>query len=144
VIQAVDSNVFIYALDGEGALSSQARALLSELEMSGFVASQVVLTEVLCKPARVSAELGTRAREFLASFQRLKWVDIDAGVAERAAWLLAAHAGKLKPFDALHLASALQAGASVFWTNDQALAGLELRGLQIQTLGLVGSLGANH
>ncbi len=134
-MRAIDSNVFIYALDGQADLSQRARALLSECELAGeFVASQLVVMEVLRKPLEASPELAGLAQQFLTSFQRLWWVSVDADVAARAAGLLASNGKKLKPLDALHLASALSAGADEFWTNDAELIAVAVPGLTIRRL----------
>ncbi len=69
-------------------------------------------------------------------FSVCQFVDLNRGVFERATQLRAG--SPLKTPDALHLAAAIEAGCSEFWTNDKKLiqaAGKSLSVLDWTTLG---------
>lgn len=133
----LDSNVFIYALSRDGAWSEAAVAVLRQLESGGAtgVASVLALSEVLAHPFRVSAEMGEAAQLFMEGLEGLDYVAVNEEVAIRAARLRAQHGIKLSTPDAIHLASAMAAGAEVFITNDHALLKLKLEGLHIRLVG---------
>lgn len=59
---------------------------------------------------------------FLAHFPNLTLVDVTRDIARRAAQLRARH--RLRPADAIQVATALTQGASAFVTNDRGLARL--------------------
>ncbi len=116
---AFDSDALIYAATagGEGA-QSHADALRTAL-LSGppftHCGSVLLLPEVLSKPIR----LGLNAEsELLQTYlNRLELVEISTDLAVLATQLAAAY--RLKAPDALHLASAVHAGADAFVTNNR-------------------------
>lgn len=82
--------------------------------------STITLTEVLVHPLRNGdAALAHRYLDILLHAPTLAIAPITADIAERAAYLRAAH--NLRTPDALQVATALQAGASSFVTNDVRL-----------------------
>lgn len=120
---AIDSNVLIYLLEGDPGLGPSAAELLDAAESGrmDLSMSALALAEVLAGPARS----GDAARfEVLASELRDLPVTIralDQPIAEDAAWLRGAGMGLE---GAVHLATALASGASVFVTNDRRISSL--------------------
>ena len=126
---ALDSNVFIYILEGSP-LGERAHALFTALEEGRLRVSlsSVGLAEILAGPARQQdvAIFETYAAE-LRAIPNLRIVPVDAAIAADAAWLRGARAMAL--IDAMLLASARAAGATAFVTNDRrirSLPGLEV------------------
>lgn len=134
---ALDSNIFVYALDPQSAWNLPAVTIFKQLEagtMTG-VASVLALSEVLTYPFMKSQVLGEGAQLFMEGLLGLDYISTDAEVAIRAARLRAQHGRKLDTPDAIHLATAEIAGAEYFVTNDHALQRLAPAGLKIHLLG---------
>jgi predicted nucleic acid-binding protein len=98
------------------------------------VTSTVTLIEVLTQPLRHGdAALAAQYRSLLLNNQGLGMRAISVAIAEEAARLRATY--RLRTPDAVQLATALDAGASAFLTNDARLAAiLELRVLVLDQL----------
>ncbi|HET7770141.1 MAG TPA: PIN domain-containing protein [Chloroflexota bacterium] len=87
------------------------------------VTSVVTLLEVLVHPLRDGdTQLAQQYRDILLGAQGFTTVGVTAQMAERAALLRAAHT--LRTPDAIQLATALDAGATAFLTNDEQLPSL--------------------
>lgn len=118
---AIDSNVLIHLLEETGPRARVAGELIDAIEAGRVHGSMATLglAEVLAGPARHAD--GARF-ELLAAEVRsigLRFISLDAKVAEDAAWLRGAQALGLA--DAVHLASARVAGATAFVTDDQRI-----------------------
>lgn len=117
---ALDSNVLIYLLEADPSLGPRAAGLLDAAEVGRLDLSMatLALAEILAGPART----GDAARfESLTHELRDLPVTIrplDQAIADDAAWLRGAGLGLE---DAVHLATAIAAGASVFVTNDRRI-----------------------
>jgi predicted nucleic acid-binding protein len=114
----IDSNIFIYWLEGESPFHTQATELLKEILDKGYnaVCSSIVMTEILAKPgASVEALLKLP----------VTWQDCTLGIATRAGQLRQSNPS-LKTPDAIHLATALEAGALKFFTHDAVLRKIKL------------------
>jgi predicted nucleic acid-binding protein len=119
---AIDSNVLIYLLEGSGPRAESAARLVDAIgrgEVEGVLAS-VGLAEVLVASAK--ADNGPVFEETAATVRDLGLhiVTLDAAVAEDAAWIRG-RTGASMP-DAIHLACAIGAGATIFVTNDRRMA----------------------
>ena len=115
-MDAFDADVLIYAVIPAHPLGRKVRRLFSDVtDRKVGVGSVVLLPEVLAKPMRdgVTDEL----TELVELLSRLDLKPADAVVAELAASLAAAH--RLHAVDALHLATAVAAGADRFLTNNR-------------------------
>jgi len=120
-VDAFDADVLIFAAVPEHPLGRRVRALFpSEPTVTtGVVAgigSVLLIPELLAKPMRHSAETEIEALAVLLA--RLDLRPVDEAVAELAAALGALHG--LRALDAVHLATAVAAGAERFITNNSS------------------------
>ncbi len=118
---AIDSNVLIHLLEEDGPRAAVAAELVDAIEAGQIRGSMATLglAEVLAGPARHAD--GTRFELMAAEVRSLglRLVPLDDKVAEDAAWIRGVQALGLA--DAIHLASARSAGATVFVTNDRRI-----------------------
>jgi len=119
----LDSNVLIYHLEAHPLYLPLTRRILSGIEQGrwGGVISTVSLMELTVLPWRLQKpRLALEYEALLAKFPNLNLVDVDRSVARHAAQLR----GQLgcQPPDAILVATALVAGATLFVTNDTRLA----------------------
>lgn len=122
---AFDADVLIYSAVPDHPLGTKVAPLL-EIEDGRCVGSTLLLPELLIKPTRLGQAAERRA--LLAALARLELIAPDEAVCRLAVSLGAAYG--LKMPDAVHLATAVQAGADVFVTNNRKDFGekvLELR-----------------
>jgi predicted nucleic acid-binding protein len=128
-IVLVDSSALVYMVEGEG--SSPRRAAVERFfeeaasRGSRLVASTIVWTELLEGPLSAGeSELAAAYRSILADSSRIALREVDVAVAEAAAELAAALPGskrrRLSSGDLLHIATAIEIGASAILTNDEA------------------------
>jgi predicted nucleic acid-binding protein len=121
---ALDSNVLIYLLEGSGPRAESAAQLVDAIgrgEIEGVLAS-VGLAEVLVSSARTDD--GPLFEQTAATVRDigLRVVALDWQAAEDAAWIRG-RTGASMP-DAIHLACAVQSGATAFVTNDRRMPSL--------------------
>lgn len=119
---ALDTSPFIYHLEDVAPYSALTEALFAWITRPGrqAVTSTLTLLEVLVGPYRARDE--ARVNEFyarLTTFPHLAWIPLSLEIADRAAGLRAAHG--LRVPDAVQLATARAAGATLFLTNDRRL-----------------------
>lgn len=124
----LDSCILIYALEDAGPRGDVVRRLLRGTEET-VASSPLALQECLVLPIR-DRNLEVRDR-YLALFDHLESIALDAGVFVRAAELRADFG--IKTPDALHLAAAQIAGCSELWTNDRRLLAAS-RGLAVDVI----------
>jgi len=120
-MDAFDADVLIYAAVPDHDLGRRVRALFpAEPTMtSGAVAgvgSVLLIPELLTKPIREGAEAEIEA--LTALLGRIDLRPVDEATAELATVLGAAHG--LRAADAVHLATAVAAGADRFITNNSS------------------------
>lgn len=118
----VDSMVFVYHFEGSREFGPAANSLLeaAELGRCRLAASALALLEILVVPKRMGrGDLCRRYRDLLESFPNLDFFELDSDTAERAAELRARY--DLRTPDAIHLATALAAGAQTFASEDRRL-----------------------
>ena len=114
ITTALDADVLIYAAARGHPLGEQVRQLLTE-PPGPLIGSTLLLPELLIKPSRngTAAEL----EELLACLSYLQLLAADAEICMLAVTLGADY--RLKSMDAVHLATAVHAGAEVFLTNNR-------------------------
>lgn len=120
-MDAFDADVLIYAAVPGHALGRRVRALFPSeaTTTTGAVAgigSVLLIPELLSKPIRDGA--GSELEALAALLGRLELRPADAALAALAAALGAAHG--LRAADAVHLATAVAAGADRFITNNSS------------------------
>jgi len=119
---AFDANVFIYLFEGSGTLSEVAASVLdaiSDGRATGLTAT-IALSEVIVGPVRAGEE--TMAERYLDAIRSVEHLDVVPATVE-----IAADAGFIRGrkgltlADAVHVATARAAGASVLVTNDRRI-----------------------
>jgi len=129
----VDTCSVIYAVERIEPFFSASAPLWAALSAGrqSVVTSELALMEVLVKPLRIGdAGLVTLYRNVLLSTVGLTCLPVGLAVLEAAAGLRARH--NLKTPDAIHAATALQAGCVMFVTNDAAFR--KVPGLNVEVL----------
>lgn len=122
MIAAIDTNIFIYALEDDGKLGEAARKLFKKVFEKKYQVFTSVLTiqEVLVAVYKArEKEKITTYLEFISANGLIIVVDMDREIAIKAAELRANY--NIKTADAIQLATALQAEATVFFTADKGL-----------------------
>ncbi|MEX2547010.1 MAG: type II toxin-antitoxin system VapC family toxin [Chloroflexota bacterium] len=118
----IDSNVLIYLLEGSGALADTSAALLDAIaagEAEGVLAT-LGLAEICSGPARADdPAMVERYADELSSLENVRLMPLDREVAVEAAIIRGSTS--LSIADAVHLASARSAKATVFVTNDRRI-----------------------
>jgi predicted nucleic acid-binding protein len=118
----LDTNLFIYAVEGYAPEETFVRELFAALERGELAAatSELALAEALVRPFALGREdVAATYAELLSPSDRLAVVPVDRAVLVEAARQRAALGLRLP--DAIHVASALAAGCGVFLTNDRRL-----------------------
>lgn len=118
-MDAFDADVLIYAAVFDHPLGRRVRALFPTEPLEGpsvGVGSVLLLPELLTKPLREHAE--DEVAELSALLGRLDLLPTDEVTAELATALGAAYG--LRAVDAVHLATAVGAGADRFLTNNRS------------------------
>jgi predicted nucleic acid-binding protein len=120
-MDAFDADVLIYAAVADHPLGMRVRALfpIEPVERTGTIAgigSVLLLPELLTKPLREGAR--AELDELGALLSRLDLRPVDESIADLATALGAAY--RLRAADAVHLATAVNAGADRFITNNAA------------------------
>lgn len=133
---ALDTAPIIYYLEANPEFGPIIRPVLDAVirgEVQAVVSSLIV-TELLVHPLRANnTTLLARYEELLEGTPSLSVLDLTTTIAKTAAMLRAAY--NLKTPDAIHVATALEAGVEVFITNDGALKRvLEVKVLTIHDL----------
>ena len=118
---ALDSNVLIYLVEGATGRGEIAGRVVSTLLAQGteMVLATIGLSEVLTGPARAGDVVGFESLADELRGMGLRLVPLDASIAEDAAWLRGR--AQLDLVDAIHIASARAAGATLFLTNDRGI-----------------------
>ena len=135
ILYGIDSMVFVYHFEGNEEFGPAAGRLLRSAEEGEcrLVCSIVSLLEVLVVPKRQGREDLCRIyREVFESFPHLSMLPVDADIAEIASDLRSVH--NLRTPDAIHLATAMHAGAVAFVSQDGRLKGIQPKGLKVLQL----------
>lgn len=122
----LDTSIFIYHLEANPRYLPLTQLLLKSVEAgqcSGVV-STVALMELTVHPWRQNrADIARQYEALLVNFPNLTMVDVSREVARRAAQLRATY--KVRPADALQVATAKISGATLWVSNDKILTRLE-------------------
>jgi predicted nucleic acid-binding protein len=119
---AFDANVFVYLFESTGHLATAAIAVVNAVSarrLTGVVSS-VTVAEVIVRPVRIGDEtMGERYADAIRSIENLHVVPVTLEIAVEAGFVRGRTSLTLA--DAVHLATARQAGATAFVTNDRRL-----------------------
>lgn len=118
---AIDSNVLIYVLEGHERFGRKAAAVIDSIDADDVTGAMATFgeMEVLAGHARAGdASRFERVADEIRSIG-LQLVPLDSSIAADAAWLRGT--SSLRPGDAIHVASARNAGATVLVTNDDRI-----------------------
>ena len=118
----IDSNVLIYLFEGSGRMADRAAAVVDGIAAgeAGGVMSTLALAEICAGPAMAGEpDLVERYADELRSLENFRLIRLSPEVAVDAASLRGG--STLTLADAIHLASAVSAGATAFVTNDRRL-----------------------
>ena len=117
---ALDARVFIYQLEANPKYLLQTKTIFSWLELpeSSAATSTITMTELLVVPYRErDAQLVDDFNGLLSTYPNLDWIPPSLEIADLAARIRALHG--LKTPDALQAATAVNAQATAFITNDK-------------------------
>ncbi len=119
-MDAFDADVLIYAIDSTNRLGDGVAALLRKPtsdDTPGYcgIGSVLLVPETLAKPMRLQRQ--SEVTQLSSVLARLDLRPFDRFSAELATHLCARY--RLKPIDAAHLATAINAGADRFITNNR-------------------------
>ena len=125
-VLGLDTSVFIYHIEAHPVYLPLTQEVLTGVQAGNWqaVTSVITLMELTVHPWRLN--LPSVAKEYealLIGFPHLTVADVTKEIAQQAAQLRA-HA-RLKPADALQVATALVHDATAFVTNDKSLRRLE-------------------
>jgi predicted nucleic acid-binding protein len=129
----LDTNFFIYLYEGQGPLAARARQLSRAFiaRRDEILTSVMSVGEVLVTPLRQSDfALAHRYRQLFRSPGIVVLPFIEQAAEAFARIRIG---GKVKPPDAIQLATAATAGCDLFLTNDDRLQGLTVPGIHFET-----------
>jgi predicted nucleic acid-binding protein len=115
---AFDSDVLIYAADANHPLGRRVAWLFDvdpEVQQFIGVGSVILLPEALAKPIRLGQ--GDESLALIGFLGRLELLTVDGATARLALSLGVSY--RLRAADAIHLATAIKAGADQFLTNNR-------------------------
>ncbi|MCO5207135.1 MAG: PIN domain-containing protein [Anaerolineae bacterium] len=121
-IVGIDTAPFIYFIERNDNFHTIVQPVFAALDAGTLqaVTSTITLAEVLVQPLRNNRpKLAQRYREILQDSVGLSLINVTPDVAERTAQFRAAY--QLRTPDAIQIATALQANATHFLTNDRQL-----------------------
>lgn len=121
-VAAVDTNCFIYYLEGGPWAQELKNDLFAPLEQGIFraVTSILTLAEVLVRPKSLGREdICEEYETLLCSYPNLQIIPVNVDIAVRCAEVRARY--HVRTPDALQLATALENEATLFLTNDLSL-----------------------
>jgi predicted nucleic acid-binding protein len=113
----LDSNVLIRLIEGDHAARNPIERRLAPEPQ--FITSQLSRLECRCRPMRDANATLLGLYDAAFSARELRLIELDAQVIDQATTIRATQ--NLKAPDALHLATALVSGATVFLTGDKQL-----------------------
>jgi predicted nucleic acid-binding protein len=118
----LDTPIFIYHLESNPSYSHYTKDILLAIEDGQIeaVTSIITLLEINVRPYQLGRrDIASKYEALLVNFPHLTIMDVNRDVVRRAAQLRAEY--RLRPADALQVATCLLNGAQVFLTNDRRL-----------------------
>jgi len=120
-----DSNVFIYAVEGDEAISTQIQTMLKKARghPGTVITGEVTLLEVLSPTKGGRKRTPNFKRRYLDLMVWSRFIDLQpitrAVIYETVALKSTKVTGKLQFPDAIHLATAIRSGCTIFLSNDR-------------------------
>lgn len=133
-----DTNILIYALESECEFSERSKDIMLQGEHEGAALSVLVWQEFMNGLKKSDVFVFEKIKRILSSFGNTKFVGVDQKIAEKAVTLSRNSSTKLRNYDAILVATAIEHGASEFWTNDKELLSLKID--EIKMCPLVGRM----
>lgn len=118
----LDTVVFIYLFENKGILGKRAERILKSVEKGEMEAvfSSIGIIEILTGPKKLGRDdLAVQYKELIIGFPHLTIGGINERIVDIASDFRARY-GIATP-DAIHLATALDFGAEIFFTNDKSI-----------------------
>lgn len=128
-----DTNILIYALEGQSQWSDPAQAIVRQGEHDSAVLSILAWQELLTGAALNNRDTNQLAT-ILDTFSNTQFVDVTQSICRIAVSLTQQFGHQLYGYDAIHLATAIEYKANVFYTNDKQLLKIHLDQLEIKVL----------
>ena len=121
MIVYLDANIVIYLVENHPVWGPKALARITQLKASGdqIAVGDASRLECLVGPYVLGDQAALADYASLFQDPGVTVFPLTSTVCERAARIRAAH--RIKPLDALHLATALEHGCGLFLTNDSDL-----------------------
>lgn len=115
-----DSNVLIYALEGDSEFSANAQDVILAGERHGASLSVLTKQELLSGVILHEGEMD-KVRDSLESLKSTRFVSVNDEVIEKSLKLTEKYGKKCYGYDAILLATAIVSGADRFYTNDHEI-----------------------
>lgn len=128
-----DTMLFIYWVEDHKVYAPQVQAIFERLRKRGdrLCTSVFSVGEILVGPYKQKqTELAAKIKAYFQA-PRVELLPFTADAADRYAQIRATH--RVTPADAIHLASAAEAGVDLFITNDRGLHGIVVPGIHFIT-----------
>ena len=125
-----DTMLFVYLLEGSPQYSPKVAKIYTAMQQRGdrLYSSALAKGEILIKPLQQERPGRADAVEDFFAPENVTLLSFSASTARKYAEIRAQW--KVRPPDAIHLACAAEAGIDLFLTNDQALIGKHVEGIQ--------------
>jgi len=123
---ALDTCVLIYYLEGHPVFNSATEAIITGVVrgLNQATVSTMALLELQVGPyAKGLSDMAEEYYDMLGSLPNFHWIPLTYAIADRAARLRAEH--YIETPDAVHLATAMDSGATLFVTSDRDLPEIE-------------------
>lgn len=134
-----DTNILIYFFEGNVEFDDHSHRVLARGGAEGMTLSELVRYELLSGIALTTPDR-LPAMELALEELGAVFAKIEKSTSRLAAHLTAQYGRKVKGFDAIHIASAIENGATEFWTNDQSLVGAGVTEVAVRALSEASSI----
>ncbi|HEY2117005.1 MAG TPA: PIN domain-containing protein [Candidatus Angelobacter sp.] len=125
-----DTMLFVYWLENHPVHAKRVQHILSKMEerQDRLCTSAFTVAEVLVGPYKVGDAAAAKKIRGVFESPFVELLPFNTATADQYARIRVQH--RVSPADAIHLACAAQAGIDLFLTNDDALAGKVIPGIQ--------------
>ena len=125
-----DTMVFVYWLENHPIYAKRVQHILSKMEerQDRLCTSTFTLAEVLVGPYKVGDALAAKKIRGVFESPFIELLPFNMATADQYARIRVQH--RVSPADAIHLSCAAQSGTDLFLTNDAALSGKVIPGIQ--------------